>query len=75
MLLAWPVVALFQLALVTFLVQFNRVSGNGANQMYLNYLRRYILQMDIGRMLESGLSRARYEDVRTLIEQGIEPYM
>lgn len=64
-----------RLALVTFLVQFNRVSGNGANQMYLNYLRRYILQMDIGRMLESGLSRARYEDVRTLIEQGIEPYM
>jgi hypothetical protein len=64
-----------RLALVTFLVQFNYKFGTGANQMYLNYLRRYILQMDVGRMLESGLSRERYEDVRTLIELGIEPYL
>lgn len=64
-----------RLALVTFLVQFTDTTNNQANRQYLNYLRRYLLQMDIGRMLEAGLTRKRYEEVRLLIERGIEPYL
>lgn len=64
-----------RLALVTFLVQFNEASDNQANRQYLNYLKRYLMQMDIGRMLESGLSRKRYEDVHILIQEGVEPYL
>lgn len=70
----WAVV-ISRLALTTFLVQFNSQTHNHANQQYLNYLRRYLLAMDLSGVLQSALSRPRYEDVRTLIEVGIEPYL
>jgi hypothetical protein len=70
----WAVVV-SRLALTTFLVQFNARTHNSANQQYLNYLDRYLRQMDMSGVLQSALSRQRYEDVRTLIEIGIEPYV
>lgn len=70
----WAVVVA-RLALVTFLVQFNAITENHANQRYLNYLDRYLRQMDLSGVLQTALSPARYEDVKDLIDQGIRPYV
>ena len=70
----WAVV-LARLALVTFLVQFNRRTENPRNQPYLNYLRRYLRQMDLNRSMRNALPTNRYEDVMFLIDEGITPYL
>ena len=70
----WAVV-IARLPIVVFLVHLNRTSGNQRNQQYLNYLRRYLRQMDLSRIMRSALPDDRYDDVMVLIENGVAPYL
>lgn len=70
----WAVV-IARLALVVFLVQYNAQTGNSANQQYLNYLRRYLTQMDLLHVMRSALPASRYEDVTTLLVEGVSAYL
>lgn len=70
----WAVV-IARLPLVTFLVQFNRLTDNPRNQMHLNYIRRYLRQMDLNRTMQIALPDNRYEDVMVLIDEGVRPFV
>lgn len=70
----WAVL-IARLPLITYLVQFNEASENSRNQWYLNYIRRYLRQMDLNRTMRLALPQARYEDVMVLIDNGVRPYL
>lgn len=70
----WAVV-IARLAVVVFLVQYNAQNQNTANQQYLNYLRRYLTQMDLFQVMRQALPASRYEDVTTLLVEGVSAYL
>jgi hypothetical protein len=72
--LQWAVV-LARLPLVVFLVQFNALTDNPRNRKYLNYLRHYLRQMDLSRVMRTALPNNRYDDVMVLIDNGVVPYL
>jgi hypothetical protein len=72
--LQWAVM-LARLSLITFLVQFNRNTDNERNQRYLNYIKRWLRYMEGNTTLRSALPADLYEDVKILIDFGIEPYL
>lgn len=72
--LQWAVLVA-RLALITFLVQFNRKTENERNQKYLNLIRRWLRYMDGNKTLKTALPADLYEDVQVLIQYGIEPYL
>lgn len=70
----WAVV-LARLPLVIFLVQMNAAVDNPRNQPYLNYLRLYLRSMDLNQTMRTALPRSRFEDVMTLIDHAVVPYL
>lgn len=72
--LQWAVM-LSRLSLVTFLVQFNKSTGNDRNQKYLNYIRRWLSYMNGNATMRSAMPSDLYEDVAILIDCGIQPYL
>lgn len=70
----WAVL-LARLALVVFLVQFNRSTENARNQTYLNYLKRWIRYMDNNTTMRSAMPSDLYEDVIVMINHGIDPFL
>lgn len=72
--LQWAVV-IARLPIVVFLVQFNAKYDNPRNRSHLHYLRHYLRQMDLGRVMRRALPEDRYQDVMGIIEQGVAPYV
>ncbi len=69
----WAVV-LARLALVIFLVRSNADNENPRNRPDLNYLRRYLRQMELNRTMHA-LPDNRYDDVMVLINDGLVPFL
>lgn len=72
--LQWGVM-LSRLALITFLVQFNRTTDNHRNQKYLNYIKRWLKYMEMNTTMKSAMPADLYEDIMVLIDYGIVPYL
>ncbi len=72
--LQWGVM-MARLALITFLVQFNRNTNNHLNQKYLNYIKRWLQYMDGNTTMRSAMPADLYEDVSIFIDYGIVPYL
>ncbi len=68
-------VLLARLALVVFLVQYNRTTENHRNQKYLNYLKRWLRYMDTNTTMRAAMPRDLYEDVIVLINHGVDPFL
>ncbi len=70
----WAVI-LARVVPLTFLVQFSVGTRNHSNEMYMNYLRRYLAAMDAGGYLQTALPKQHYQEVRSLIDEGIRPFL
>ncbi|QVD49127.1 hypothetical protein LUCX_57 [Xanthomonas phage vB_XciM_LucasX] len=72
--LQWAIM-LSRITLLTFLVQWNRTTENARNQMYLNYIKRWLRYMDGNTSLRSALPADMYDDLMVLLDYGVIPYL
>lgn len=68
-------VTIARLPLVTWLVQMNARSNNHSNSQNLRYIKQYLRSLRLDNSLREALTPTRYEEVMTLIESGIVPYL
>lgn len=68
-------VVVARLTLVMFLVQFNEQTHNNANQQYLNYLQRYLKQLDSMDVFYRILPPKRAQEVEQCLDDGVRPYI
>lgn len=68
-------VTIARLPLVAWLVQMNAAGKNNSNSQNLRYLKQYLRSIRLDNSMREALRPARYQEVMTLIERGITPYL
>lgn len=66
---------LARIPLLAFLLNWDAQHPGTYNSAEVNIIRRELTELDSGNLLRSYLPRDRYEDVSSIIQRGIEPYL
>lgn len=70
----WAIVVA-NIAIWSFLLHFNEATNNQANQAYMSQLRIYLRRMDFDKIMRDAMNNQRYDEVMTMINMGIKPYL
>lgn len=72
--LQWAIV-LARVLPTAFMVQFAHESGNQANRLSIRKIERYLKRLESNHLLEHRLTEPTYSAVKTLIDDGIVPFL